>query len=227
MAALKYPTYYKELYALVRALDTLQHYLWPKEFVFHTNHESLKHLKGQHKLNKRHARWMEFVETFPYVIRYKKGKENIVADALSQRYVLISTLNAKVLVFYHIKELYPLDQDFSEEYVCCEKAAHDKLFIHEEFLFRENKLCITNYSIWDLLVRKSHGGGLMRHFGVAKTIGVLQEHFYWPHMKRYVERICERCITCRNAKSRVQPLAFTHHFLFLVNLGLIFQWTLC
>ena len=168
-AALKYPTYDKELYALVRALETWQHYLWPKEFVIHTDHESLKHLKGQHKLNKRHARWMEFVETFPYVIRYKQGKENIVADALSRRYVLISTLDAKLLGFEHIKELYPLDQDFSEEYASCEKAAHDKFFRHEGFLFRENKLCIPNCSIRDLLVRESHGGGLMGHFGVAKT----------------------------------------------------------
>jgi hypothetical protein len=54
-AALNYPTYDKELYALVRALETCQHYLWPKEFVVHTDHEFLKHLKGQHKLNKRHA----------------------------------------------------------------------------------------------------------------------------------------------------------------------------
>ncbi|KAH9724534.1 hypothetical protein KPL70_007519 [Citrus sinensis] len=83
--ALNYPTYDKELYALVRALETWQHYLWPKEFVIHTNHESLKHLKGQYKLNKRHARWVEFIETFPYVICYKQGKENIVADALSRR----------------------------------------------------------------------------------------------------------------------------------------------
>ena len=54
--ALKCPTYDKELYVLVRALETLQHYLWPMEFVIHTDHESLKHLKGQHKLNKRQAR---------------------------------------------------------------------------------------------------------------------------------------------------------------------------
>uniref|UniRef100_A0A2N9F5Q6 CCHC-type domain-containing protein n=1 Tax=Fagus sylvatica TaxID=28930 RepID=A0A2N9F5Q6_FAGSY len=45
--ALNYQTYDKELYALVRALETWQHYLWPKEFVIHTDHESLKHLKGQ------------------------------------------------------------------------------------------------------------------------------------------------------------------------------------
>ena len=44
-ATLNYPTYDKELYALVRALETWQHYLWPKEFVIHTDHEFLKHLK--------------------------------------------------------------------------------------------------------------------------------------------------------------------------------------
>ena len=49
---LNYPTYDKELYVLVRALETWQHYLWPKEFVIHTNHESLKHLKGQGKLSR-------------------------------------------------------------------------------------------------------------------------------------------------------------------------------
>ncbi|CAA7050008.1 unnamed protein product [Microthlaspi erraticum] len=37
-ATLNYPTYDKELYALVRALQTWQHYLWPKEFVIHTDH---------------------------------------------------------------------------------------------------------------------------------------------------------------------------------------------
>ncbi|KAL6327292.1 hypothetical protein AAG906_018592 [Vitis piasezkii] len=67
-ATLNYPSCDKELYVLVQALKTWQHYLWPKEFVIHIDHESLKHLKGQHKLNRRHARWVEFIGTFPYVI---------------------------------------------------------------------------------------------------------------------------------------------------------------
>jgi hypothetical protein len=43
---LNYSTYDKELYALVRVLQTWQHYLWSKEFVIHSDHESLKYLKG-------------------------------------------------------------------------------------------------------------------------------------------------------------------------------------
>ena len=111
--ALNYPTYDKEMYALVRALETWQHYLLPKEFVIHTDHESLKHLKGQNKLNKRHARWSEFLESIPYVIRYKQGKENIMADALSRRYALLNTLNAKLMGFLHIKDLYVYDHDLA------------------------------------------------------------------------------------------------------------------
>uniref|UniRef100_A0A2N9GE48 Reverse transcriptase RNase H-like domain-containing protein n=1 Tax=Fagus sylvatica TaxID=28930 RepID=A0A2N9GE48_FAGSY len=122
-ASLKYPTYDKELYALVRALETWQHYLWPREFVIHTDHESLKHLKGQGKLNKRHARWMEYIETFPYVIRYKQGKENIVADALSRRYVLLTSMSAKMLGFEYVKDMYADDADFSDVYKACDKAA--------------------------------------------------------------------------------------------------------
>jgi len=39
---INYSTYDKELYALVRTLQTWQHYLLSKEFVTHSDHESLK-----------------------------------------------------------------------------------------------------------------------------------------------------------------------------------------
>jgi len=39
---LNYSTYDKKLYALIRALQNWQHYLFPKEFVTHSDHENLK-----------------------------------------------------------------------------------------------------------------------------------------------------------------------------------------
>ena len=82
-------TYDKELYALVRTLETWQHYLWPKEFVIHSDYESLKHINSQAKLNHRHAKWVEFIDTFPCVFKHKKGKENVIVDALSRRYTML------------------------------------------------------------------------------------------------------------------------------------------
>ncbi|XP_062103649.1 uncharacterized protein LOC133814742 [Humulus lupulus] len=193
---LNYPTYDKEMYALVRALETWQDYLWPKEFVIHIDHESLKHLKNQQKLNKLHAKWVEFIETFPYVIKYKQGKENIVSDALPRMYVLLSTLDAKLVGFEYINDFYVNDCDFSNVFNACDKEAFGKFFRHDGFLFRENKLCVLKSSLCDLLVKESHGVGLMGHFGVSKTLDICYEHFFWPHMKRDVERVCEKCITC-------------------------------
>ena len=80
--------------------------------------------------------------------------------------------------------------------------------------------CVLAISLRELLVREAYGGGLMGHFGVAKTLDVLHEHFYWPKMKRDVQRICEQCIACRKAKSReYNRMDYIHHYLRLLNLG--------
>ncbi|KAA3477920.1 reverse transcriptase [Gossypium australe] len=181
---LNYLLYDKEMYALIRSLETWQHYLRPKEFVIYSNHEALKYIKGQHKLNKRHAKWIKYLESFSYVIKYKKGKENVVADALSRRYTLFTIIDSKLLGFHHIKELYANDVDFSNIYNACESGAFDKFYRHEGFLFKESKLCIPQGSIQDMLVLEAHSGGLMGHFRRDKTLSTLQEHFFWPGMQK-------------------------------------------
>ncbi|XP_062103784.1 uncharacterized protein LOC133814894 [Humulus lupulus] len=64
-------------------------------------------------------------------------------------YALISTLDAKLLGFEHIKELYHVDHDFGEIYGACEKSVEGKFYRHEDFLFREHQLCVPNFSLRD------------------------------------------------------------------------------
>jgi hypothetical protein len=104
--SLNYSTYDKELYALVRTLETWQHYLWLKEFFINSDHEYLKHILSQAKLNHRHAKWVEFFESFPYVIKHKKGKDNIIADALSRRYTMLSQLDFNFFGLETMKKQY-------------------------------------------------------------------------------------------------------------------------
>ena len=82
-----------------------------------------------------------------------QGKENVVADALSQGYVLLNTLNTKLLGFEYIKELYLDDNDFGSIYDECKVSAKDRFFRHDGFLFKENKLCLPNCFLRELLVR--------------------------------------------------------------------------
>ena len=129
----------------------------------------------------------------------------MVTDVLSRRFVLLSTLDAKLLGFEHIKGLYANDHDFSIIYTTCEEGAFNKFYRHEDCFFREGKLYVPQNSMRELLVKESYSGGLMGYFGVIKTLDILTEYFYWPNMKRDVERICSRCVTCNKAKSKMMP----------------------
>ncbi|KAF3630335.1 putative 60S ribosomal protein L7-3-like [Capsicum annuum] len=211
---LNYSTYDLELYALIRALTTWQHYLWPTEFVIRMDHESLKHLRAQDKLNRRHAKWIEFLETFHYVIQYKKGKDNVVADDLSRKHVLVSTLSSKLMGFESLKSLYPEDPHFAPIYRESEELERDRWVTDkgshpytkfDGYLFKGRRLCVSSSSWREFCVRKAHNGGLMGHFGVEKTLKILEEQFYWLRMHKDVARICGQCVECKGAKSRLQP----------------------
>ncbi|RDY03033.1 hypothetical protein CR513_13438, partial [Mucuna pruriens] len=84
---------------------TSHHYMLPNEFVVHNDHKLLKYLKCQHKLNKRQPKWVEFVENFPYVIKYKQGKENVVVDSLSRRHAPLAMMETKFVRKSLMREL--------------------------------------------------------------------------------------------------------------------------
>ena len=76
-----------------------------------------------------------------------------MADALSRRYALVFTLNAKLLGFEYVKKLYVNDDDFASVYRACEKAVFGKFYRLDGYLFRDNRLCVPNSSMRELLVR--------------------------------------------------------------------------
>jgi hypothetical protein len=59
------------------------------------------------------------MESFPYVIKHKKGKENIIVDALSRRYTLLTQLDYKIFGLETIKHQYIHDGDFKDVLLHC------------------------------------------------------------------------------------------------------------
>lgn len=132
--------------------------------MIHVDHESLKHLKRQNKLNRQHTKWMEFIETFPCIIKCKQVNKNVVINLLSSRYALLSTLNARLLGFEFLKDLYANDPDFSTIHKPCERLLFDKFYKQDGYLFWVNRLCVPTCFLCKLLIREAYGGGLMGHF---------------------------------------------------------------
>ena len=117
-AVVNYPTYDKELYALVQSVKKWKHYLMGKETVIHTDHQPLQYLHSQTKLQQsRHYRWMGFLQQFHLVIRYKKGIHNKVADMLSRPIINASTiLKHNSILHESYIEQYAQDIDFKDVY---------------------------------------------------------------------------------------------------------------
>jgi hypothetical protein len=54
-------------------------------FVVKTDHNNLKHFLEQKDLSERQQKWVSKVQAYDFDIEYVKGKNNVVADALSRR----------------------------------------------------------------------------------------------------------------------------------------------
>ena len=74
-----------KLAAIAFALKIWHHYLYGQQFEVFLDHKSLKYIFTQWDLNMRQCRWMEYLEDYDFTLHYHPGKENMVADALSQK----------------------------------------------------------------------------------------------------------------------------------------------
>ena len=85
-----------------------------KDFLLYTDHKALQYLGSQHKLNQRHVKWVEYLQSFTFVNKYKSGVTNRVVNALSRRCSLLTEMHVEILGFEEMKGLYESDPDFSE-----------------------------------------------------------------------------------------------------------------
>ena len=209
----KYLTYDKELYAIVRAFVALETLPRGAEFILHSDHEALKFIQGQHKLNPLYGKWVEYLEALNFMIHHKAGKLNKGADALLRRYFLLLILESKVLGFEIVKEMYADDEDFKEIYAKCASHPHDLFHIQDGFLFKGPQLCIPKCGFRELLIQELHGGALAGHFGVRENLLNAQGALLLAEDVQGCRTLCQEVFNMPNGQERYPPawslLSFT------------------
>jgi hypothetical protein len=77
------PIYEKEMLAILHVVDLWCPYLLGKRFQIKTNHQSLKYFQEQRISSSEKQKSVTKLFGYDYEIIYKKGKDNVVVDALS------------------------------------------------------------------------------------------------------------------------------------------------
>ena len=77
-------TYEKECLAIILAVEKWRQYLQHAKFVIRTDHKSLLHITEQRVTSKIQHKALVKLMDLDYQIQYKKGINNVAADALSR-----------------------------------------------------------------------------------------------------------------------------------------------
>lgn len=214
----KYAAYDLEMTALVETLLHFREYLYGIKFTVYTDHMALTHYRNMKEPSARLARLVQKLSDFDFVIKHKKGKENIVPDTLSR--TIIENINEKTDL-----KIEQMKDDFCREMIETKKGKSTKLEKKSRnYLIDDNgilqykvrtpqglkKLLVIPKQLTRKIMEKLHdsavGGG---HFGLYKTIGKISERYYWERMRRDVEKYIKSCEECqKNKKQRGKKQGF-------------------
>jgi hypothetical protein len=177
----KYPTYDKEMYSIVQACRQWKHYILGKETIIHIDHKPLQFIQTRGKLqNDRHKNWSTYLQQFHLNIEYKTGISNRVVDCLSRPHVaaLTTVLHSCGHEAFEWPQLYQQDPDFTTTYQLLGKGTTVTDFhIQDRLLCHLGHFCVLT-SERAKMIWEAHYSRVVGHFGIEKTMAILQKHFY-------------------------------------------------
>ncbi|KAK0588200.1 hypothetical protein LWI29_035812 [Acer saccharum] len=62
------------------------------------------------------------------------------------------------------------------------------------YLFHKNQLCVPESSLRLQIIKEVHGEG---HVGRDRTLQLVKDSYFWPTIRREVERYVARCHVCQ------------------------------
>ena len=87
VAEINYEVHDKELLAIVDSFEQWHHFLEgsPHQVIVYSDHKNLTYFQSARVLNRRQARWAQFLTHFDFKITFRPGRQQGKANALSRR----------------------------------------------------------------------------------------------------------------------------------------------
>lgn len=177
-------------------------------FTIFTDHAPLQYLHKQKHLSARQIRWMTRLAEYDYEVKYKPGKHNSVADALSRQINVITTMHACPSFKKALLDEYEEAENLKTLlHTTSTGVTSEEYEIKEGLLYRNTNLLITGRKLKDQLIKEAHEIPISGHLGTQKTLSQLKRHVTWNNMETDIKEYVKHCETCQRIKSSNQKPA--------------------
>ena len=180
-------------------------------FEVHTDHAPLVQIltKKVEDLTPRQLRWLERLESFDFTIKFIKGNENLVADALSRvstsaevNAIEIGTTEIQTIAEMDLKDATLRDSFYTEilgdeslQLQLGVSARRELLFTNKDQIYVPNDKALRFKLILEL-----HDSPFAGHWSLEKTIQLIQRNYYWPTMTTDVQEVVTTCNVCQRVQ---------------------------
>jgi transposase InsO family protein len=205
----KYSVTEKECLGVIHAIEKLRPYLEGAKFKVITDHYSLKWLNSIKDPIGRIARWAVRMQQYNFEVEHRKGKHNIVPDALSRAVPAFDAIQTNPGDKWYQKMVQRVVNDPLE--FALWRVSNGKLYRlarcdHSSLDSRSErwKEVAPKQNRADIL-RQCHDSPTSGHMGVYKTFHRVAQRYYWPKMRSDVASFVRRCRVCAATKPEQKP----------------------
>ncbi|UYV63627.1 hypothetical protein LAZ67_2005063, partial [Cordylochernes scorpioides] len=197
-AQCNYSTYDRELLAIYLSIKFFKHLLEAREFTILTDHKPLIYAFKQknEKASPRQLRHLQYISQFSTDIKYIKGTDNIVADALS-RVDAITTIDYEEIAKEQTgdSELQNLiSKNTSLKFKQCPLQSGNLLWCD---VSTNNIRPFIPIKFRMMVFRNFHE---LSHPGIKATTKQLTSRFIWPNMNKDIRKWAQACVNCQKCK---------------------------
>jgi hypothetical protein len=202
------PIYEKEIMAILHALKKWRPYLIGRHFKVKTDHDSLKYFLEQRLSLEEQQKWVTKILGYDFEIIYKKGKKNVVADALSRKDEDVEAFLCAISIIQPDWIVEARDEWKNDEKVWSliqrlqqDSSASDTFTWKNDSLWYKDRLYLCKDSqLKQKVLLELHTSPVGGHSGFLKTYHRVKKDFFWDGLKTNVQRFVAECVVFQQNK---------------------------